>query len=460
MKNLIFGFFVALLSVLSVNSQWEVQEFSNYNFKQVSFVNSLTGFAIADHGKCLRTQDGGVSWQVQVLPTSKDLISIAFLKGSSVGVIGGMNIILTSVDNGLNWSVYREWNPPATDSTYEVCVAARGTVFDLFINKWAPGPYPYTSSTYFQLDENFSEREIFVRASKMYKIKANDQDRRDNYAYVVWAQEFNPFGATNVLLYLDKNFNLIANRNYTNNYGLFDLISSQLFYNSYSSSHSNGYSKGQHLLAVSTGEAVSEFFYETASNWNGHYIYTLRGIPYNAGSAVEDITDRNSIYIVGANEQDRDNPRTRSCIKRLDLSQNRIYPELSLDNVFLNGFTSTEDALYAWSSTGSILRKLRNANEEEGKINTNESKKFKSGNYPNPFNPTTTIRYSIPEDSKVSLRVYDITGKEVANLVNDEMKEAGDYSAVFNAGNFSSGIYFYTLISNNSTSTKKMMLIK
>ena len=82
-------------------------------------------------------------------------------------------------------------------------------------------------------------------------------------------------------------------------------------------------------------------------------------------------------------------------------------------------------------------------------------------NYPNPFNPSTTIEYSVPKNSFVTLKVYDITGKEVATLVNSEMT-AGSYSANFNADVFhlSSGIYFYKLTAGNEVAVKKLLLIK
>lgn len=80
-------------------------------------------------------------------------------------------------------------------------------------------------------------------------------------------------------------------------------------------------------------------------------------------------------------------------------------------------------------------------------------------NYPNPFNPTTKINYSLPYDSKVSLSVYDISGREVIKLI-DEVKVAGNYSVEFNGNNLSSGAYYYRLTAGNITETKKMMLIK
>ena len=80
-------------------------------------------------------------------------------------------------------------------------------------------------------------------------------------------------------------------------------------------------------------------------------------------------------------------------------------------------------------------------------------------NYPNPFNPSTTINYQISTAGIVSLKVYDILGREVAVLVNEE-KPAGSYKVEFNAGNLSSGIYFYKLRTNNYTKIMKLVLIK
>lgn len=80
-------------------------------------------------------------------------------------------------------------------------------------------------------------------------------------------------------------------------------------------------------------------------------------------------------------------------------------------------------------------------------------------NYPNPFNPVTTIKYDIPVDSKVTIKVYDMLGKEVVTLVN-ENKQAGYYETIFYADNFASGVYFYKLESGSFVSMKKMVLVK
>ena len=86
-----------------------------------------------------------------------------------------------------------------------------------------------------------------------------------------------------------------------------------------------------------------------------------------------------------------------------------------------------------------------------------------SQNYPNPFNPTTKIDYELPYDGKVSILLYDISGREVAKLVN-EVKTAGYYTAQFNGANLASGMYFYRINAEGSgqnfVTTKKMVLIK
>jgi hypothetical protein len=82
-----------------------------------------------------------------------------------------------------------------------------------------------------------------------------------------------------------------------------------------------------------------------------------------------------------------------------------------------------------------------------------------SQNYPNPFNPSTTIKFQVKEAGFVSLKVYNIAGREVETIVN-EKKIAGTYQAAFNASKYASGVYFYRLTANGFNSTKKMMLIK
>jgi|GEM_PF-1053733 len=80
-------------------------------------------------------------------------------------------------------------------------------------------------------------------------------------------------------------------------------------------------------------------------------------------------------------------------------------------------------------------------------------------NYPNPFNPTTRIKYQVASIKRVSLKVYDILGREVATLVNQKL-QPGKHEVIFDASNLSSGIYFYTLTQRSLRQSRKMILIK
>ena len=80
-------------------------------------------------------------------------------------------------------------------------------------------------------------------------------------------------------------------------------------------------------------------------------------------------------------------------------------------------------------------------------------------NYPNPFNPNTTIKYDLPKDGLVSLEIFDILGRRITTLVN-ENRTAGGYEQTFNASSLASGVYIYRLQSSNFTSVKKLVVLK
>ena len=104
---------------------------------------------------------------------------------------------------------------------------------------------------------------------------------------------------------------------------------------------------------------------------------------------------------------------------------------------------------------GGTLTTITRRTEES----TQPSKFSLQQNYPNPFNPSTTIAFSIPERMFVSLKVYDVAGREIATLVHSDM-QGGKYSRQWNADGISGGIYFYRLTAGVYTATKKIVLLK
>lgn len=116
---------------------------------------------------------------------------------------------------------------------------------------------------------------------------------------------------------------------------------------------------------------------------------------------------------------------------------------------------------YSLSNIYSFNQKLAKSNISNLSWNDAKTvKEFSLGqNYPNPFNPSTKIKYQLPKDGFVTLKVYDILGNEVATLVNEE-KIAGKYEANFNASSLASGVYIYKIQAGDFVNSKKMILLK
>lgn len=109
-----------------------------------------------------------------------------------------------------------------------------------------------------------------------------------------------------------------------------------------------------------------------------------------------------------------------------------------------------------WGSTSAVIN-VTGVDESLIDFNPKDYKLF--NNYPNPFNPSTKIRYAVPQSAFTTLKVYSITGKEVAVLVN-EQKTPGFYEVKFDGAELSSGVYFYKLQSGSFSDVKKMILTK
>ncbi|MEJ2617793.1 MAG: YCF48-related protein [Ignavibacteriaceae bacterium] len=146
-----------------------------------------------------------------------------------------------------------------------------------------------------------------------------------------------------------------------------------------------------------------------------------------------------------------------SILHTKDGGQNWIPQKIGTTNS-LYGVSKTGNCWIVVGDNGAMLRSsfgevgIEDKNEIPATFGLNQ-------NYPNPLNPETKISYSTPRASFITLKIYDILGKEVAALVNEE-KPAGSYEVEFNAEGLSSGIYFYQLQAGEFTETKKMVLLR
>jgi len=125
------------------------------------------------------------------------------------------------------------------------------------------------------------------------------------------------------------------------------------------------------------------------------------------------------------------------------------------NNVYVAGGSEMAD----YSSVATLVKYAQvtvSVDEEESGVPESYSL---SQNFPNPFNPSTAIKFQVPANGLVSVKVYDVLGREVATLVNDELSP-GSYSVEWNAVGFASGVYFYRLEAAGFVETKKLLLIK
>jgi hypothetical protein len=118
----------------------------------------------------------------------------------------------------------------------------------------------------------------------------------------------------------------------------------------------------------------------------------------------------------------------------VDIGENSVY----IDDIYFN---KSEDP----------------TNVDDLELTPNEFNLFT--NYPNPFNPSTKIKFNVPKTTKVNLNIYDVIGRQVKTLVN-EIKKPGSYEVVFEASDLASGVYFYTLNAGSFFQSKKMLLLK
>ncbi|HZW39865.1 MAG TPA: T9SS type A sorting domain-containing protein [Ignavibacteriaceae bacterium] len=125
-----------------------------------------------------------------------------------------------------------------------------------------------------------------------------------------------------------------------------------------------------------------------------------------------------------------------------------------LKSVYTDGFN-----VWATGDNGTILRKFLIWVDVDEMYNNLTNDFELSQNYPNPFNPSTKIKYTIPKQGLVTIKVYDVLGKEIAQLIN-EKKNIGEYEVEFDGSRLSSGIYFYQIQAGEYLQTRKMVLMK
>jgi photosystem II stability/assembly factor-like uncharacterized protein len=381
---------------------WEVNSIDNFNWifiTDVSFANKDIGFAVAGGMYILKTTNGGKTWD------SKDNYyaqQIFCIDTNTVFALLNYDILKTT-NGGVTWTNQNISSPFGlvnlffTNADTGIIIGGNGTIL-----RTIDGGITWTSQNSGVSDNLYNI--CFVNSNIGYVVGDHGIILKTTDAGISWNKQ---------------------------NSGTSNYLQAVCFVDS-----SNGY--------VTTGNVDGKFLKTT----NGGISWDL----YNTGANeyILDISfmDINHGIAVGPNG-----------LILLTTDQGMTW-ETQKSGTY-NGLYAVAKAGDNWvivGDHGTILKssyKIVSTPER----NTIPSAYELSQNYPNPFNPSTTISYSIPSQSFVTLKVYDILGNEVITLVNEE-KSAGRYEVKFKAENIASGVYFYQIKAENFSDTKKFVLMK
>ena len=391
-------------------NDWEIayrEYLTKEDLKSIYFTNELTGIAVGSHGVMLVTTNGGLNWSYRSLGNENSLKSLQFVNnftGYAGGTQGYLGIVLKTMDFGSSWQpVYRDSVGINSIHFLNPSTGWAAGTNGAFIkttdagNTWVKTSIATTPSISYINDILFiNENTGFIGSNGMFKTTNGG---------INWYR---------VSIYTTQTLQLIGITGFA--------ITS---------------APGNFLKSTNLGE-----------NW----------ISYPTGASY-----RGDLFFINAETGWINSP---SIIRKTtNGGMNWSIQNTSSNSIPANSiFFIDENRGWVVGNYGSIMR-TTNGGIGITPISTEIPVQFNlQQNYPNPFNPVTKIRFSIPAFAEttrrdISLKIYDILGKEIAVLVNEEL-QPGTYELEWNASHFSSGVYFYSLATGNFVQTKKMVVIK
>lgn len=389
---------------------------TNEGFQSIKFLDNNIGIAVANNGLILRTSDAGTTWNAITSGTTAYLKEIS-IYNSIMYVTGEQGKTLKSTDLGLTWTTLNStW-----DSYEAICVTSENTIY-------LGGSYGRIKKSSLDSLNNLvwttqlSNSNYWIR-SIVFTDSLN--------GYAIFDDMNNAGGYIAKTTDAGNNWNITKFDNLRSGFGMFFTDSRTGFISS-----DNGY-----IFKTYFGGTPVELtdFSSNIINSCVELSWTTATETNNNGFNIERSTNKNSdwqtIGFVSGNG-------TSTEIHNYKFSDN-----LTIEGTYYYRLKQIDhDGSFTYSEVIEVSL---------GSVNSFEL----SQNYPNPFNPTTTIKYSIAEKSNVTLKVFDILGREITTLVNSELS-AGNYNIQFDASSLASGVYIYSIKAGNFSSSKKMLLVR
>lgn len=382
----------------------------------VTFIDSLYGFVYGqrwgDYSQkeslLINTTDGGMTWSNCISPDNSGFYILK--KHNNLIWATSQRTVYKSVDNGSSWlSVI------SVDDDFIRDIALRGeNIIGIIYGKTLKisfnGGVDWTTKSFSNLNVSFLKKLIIIEEKKWFLLAHGGIGE-----------------PTFVSTDIGGSWNLL-NRNFTSMEFVDDKIGYAIDSTIYKTvDGGNSWIEVNKTMKKNTYWTSTLFFLDESTGW---------------------IRSSSNLYFT--------NDAGNNWVQELGFSGDPNYPEFSSINIL------NRDNVWAVSSNGAILKMI--PGKASGIVQLKEHiptfvKLYQ--NFPNPFNPETTILYTIPHAEHVTLKVYDVLGREVATVV-DEFKHAGTYSSKLNTQNYkmSSGIYFYRLQAGNYSETMKLILLK
>jgi len=408
---------------------WHLQNSGvDKTLNDIYFVDTLHGWAVGDSAIIIATTDGGETWQRQNSPVDTVILKKVFFVNENVGYTVGMSgTILSTKDGGTTWVE----NESSVDySLWDISFANEDT-------GWVVGG------------------DFFLTRKWGVILHTKDGGQTWEKQLETYSPSFFSSKLFTTISFVDKNNGWAFAGDYV------DSFSPTYVYRT-----DNG---GEEWSIVGVADAplfeMSMIPFDTM--WAGGFVFAKSddgGLnwDYKGGNVafgfvwdVQAINGKTGWVGAGSLLFTEDGMETK-----MDISPDSRFNLKAIAN-------AGKDYLWAVGDSGIVIKYTSGITSIDDKYLYQIPSKFKLyQNYPNPFNPSTTIQYQIPKASFVTLKIYDLLGREIISLVNKE-QPAGRYVVNFNASGLSSGIYFYRLrvISSNNNNlnniqVKKMVLIK
>ena len=462
----IFNYYNVSNVLKSTNSglQWNEILYSQNSYSQLYFANINTGYLLQNYSGLYKTSNGGSNWYSGNL-TSKSLYGASYLDQNNVYAVGSGGAFIKTTNIGTSWT-YK-----TIDSTCEFYSVSFVNSQTGFVSG-ARVQYPNSTGIVYKTTDSGNNWFISIYPSgfltrSVYFINSNT-------GFLVEA-----LGA------VAKTTN--SGLNWQSSYS----VSGRYFYHIQFLNDNTGYFSGsQGVLYKTTNCGVNwvnrsiatnnhirkiQFFNEltgyalgTDPDWSKTNIFKTSdgGLNWNSALAANNARmwsmhffNDSTGFIAGENGV---------CLRTTDNGNSWYSPHLitcsTLNSlIFLNannGFIFGDNGIILKTTTGGLTAVNQN-------ISVYPESFSLSQNYPNPFNPVTNIKFEIPKTGFVKITVYDLLGREVTSLVNEQM-QPGSYSVDWDASNFPSGVYFYRLEAGDPSTgsgrsfveSRKMVLIK